>query len=161
MLRNSSVTDFLSYGDDPLVQEGAGHRAFLRDRGLPRQVITIFRAAPVLRSAPAAVPGVVIGYSREDDEIVADLDSGRVWLAASFRPGAPILVNAHLPAFVQSLVEVAARYPFYPPDRDPEQAQRAADELRTLLEEIDPESTKDPDGFWAAFLDDVAVGDYA
>jgi hypothetical protein len=156
-----SVVDFVSYGDDPLVREGAGIRALLRDSGVPRKVITIFRAAPVLRPAPPGLLGVVIGHSREEDEIVVDLDSGRVWLAASFRPGAPILVNAGLAAFVRSLVEVAARHPFYPPDRDPEQAERAADELRDLLEDIDPESTKDPDGFWAAFLDDVAVGDYA
>ncbi|HEX2286571.1 MAG TPA: SUKH-4 family immunity protein, partial [Mycobacterium sp.] len=128
------MADFVTYGDDPLVREGAGYRAFLRDQGLPGQVITIFRAAPTLRPAPPGVPGVVIGHSREGDDVVADLDSGRVWLCASFRPGAPILINASLPAFVESLVEVAARYPFYPPDRDPEQAEQAADGLRAVLE---------------------------
>lgn len=140
--------------------------AFLRGTGLPRKVITIFEAAPAAGKRCALlggreIAGITLGHSREQDEIFLDFESGRVWLLASWRPDQPILVNSSLRAFVDSLMLAAARYPFYPPDRDLDDAERAEGALRDALEEIDESSTGDPDGFWSAFLDDVANGDYA
>lgn len=127
--------------------------------GLPARVITIFVAKP--HPFPAArnfgdreLPGIVLGHSREEDELFLDFVDAKVWLLHTWGSGQPILVNRTLSAFVTSLVVAGERYPF-PDVEDSEQ------ELRRLLAEIDEAALDDPDGFWCAFLDDVAVGDYS
>jgi hypothetical protein len=139
---------------------------FLHDRGLPRKVITIFTAAPDAGKRSVLindreVTGVVLGYSREQDDIFLDFESGKVWLLASWGANRPIPVNENLHAFAKSLALVGSRYPFYPAGRDLDDAEQAEESLRVALEEIDELSTVDPDGFWSAFLDDVGNGDYA
>lgn len=140
--------------------------AFLHDTGLPRKVITIFEAAPGIGKRSAVfedreIGGITLGLSREQDEIFLDFESGRVWLLVSWGSNEPVLVNESLRAFVESLILVDSIYPFYPPDRDLDIAERAEDALRCALEGIDDASTADPDGFWSTFLDDVGNGDYA
>jgi hypothetical protein len=139
--------------------------AYLVEHGLPRQAITIFRAATKIETAHVFLDGsytagVVLGESREEDDIFLDGASGRVWLLRSWGDTSPVMVNAALPWFVESLAWVHGRYPFYPHNRDLDDAEEAEQEIRHALESIDPASTAEPDGFWCAFLDDVAVGDY-
>ena len=160
------TVDFVRYGADAVEGCSPEAIAFLTERGVPREVITIFRAAPqpVRMSATLngrEVGGTVIGLSREDDEIFLEDDTGRVFLLASWGPGKAILVNDSIQAFVESLVMVQSRYPFYPPGSDLDTAEHAEESLRESLEKVDETATADPDGFWSAFLDDVAIGDYS
>jgi hypothetical protein len=140
-------------------------RRFLEDHGVPRTVLTIFRAVdgllvPSCSDLGYSVNGVTIGYSREDDEICIDSDTGQVFLLASWSPAAPLVVNRDIAAFVDSLVMLNGMLPLYGVDRDLDASEAAADRLRFELQRLDSTSTEDPNGFWSAFLDDVAVGDY-
>jgi len=151
--------DFVRYSGSP--PSGCPPRVWeeLCDTGLPARVITIFVAQP--QPSPAArqlgdreVDGIVLGHSREEDELFLDFTAAQVWLLHTWGSGQPILVNRTLPAFVASLLAADERYPF-PATEDSDQ------ELRELLAGIDEAALDDPDGFWRAFLDDVAVGDYS
>jgi len=160
------MTDFVRFDARAVDGFPTAVAEVLLERGLPRRVITIFTAASSVAGNSRSfgkreVDGLVVGFSREDDELFVDFESGRVWLLASWGAGEPILTNGDLRSFVDSLVLVESRYPFYPPDRDLDIAEQAEESLRGALEEIDSASTADPDGFWSAFLDDVASGDYA
>ena len=140
-------------------------RRFLEDRGVPQAVLTIFRAAeglfvPSYADLWCSVSGVAIGYSREDDEIYISSDTGQVLLLASWSPAAPLVVNRDIVAFVDSLVMLNGMLPLYGVDRDLDASEAAADRLRFELQRLDMTSMEDPNGFWSAFLDDVAVGDY-
>ena len=73
----------------------------------------------------AELAGVVIGLSREDDEIILDETGDPNLLLASWRSGAPILVNDSIPAFMESFDLVQSMYPFYPPGSDLDIAERA------------------------------------
>ncbi|SCL20765.1 SUKH-4 immunity protein [Micromonospora rhizosphaerae] len=133
--------------------------------GLPKIAINIFKPSlqPVPVSAEVAggrTGGIVIGYSREGAELYLDFESENVWLLWR-GDSSHTVVNTSLGAFRESLLQVDARYPFYPSNRNLEMAEEAEAELRQILVEIDGIATADPDGFWSAFLDDVAVGDYA
>ena len=133
--------------------------------GLPKKVITIFKASPepVLASANLdghRTNGIVLGYSREDQELYLDFDSGKVWRLWVEDSG-HMIVNRSLQAFRESLIWVDARYPFHPSDRTLDAAWVAEQAIRQALVDIDDTATAEPDGFWSAFLDDVAVGDYA
>ncbi|WP_373301086.1 SUKH-4 family immunity protein [Streptomyces griseoloalbus] len=81
-------------------------------------------------------------------------------LLASWSPAAPLVVNRDIAAFVDSLVMLNGMLPLYGVDRDLDVSEAAADRLRFELQRLDSTSTEDPNGFWSAFLDDVAVGDY-
>ncbi|WP_250008183.1 SUKH-4 family immunity protein [Actinoplanes sp. M2I2] len=155
----------MKIGADALEGCPAEAKAFLQETGLPLSVITIFQAdaEPARTSVTIGgrtVDGLVLGHSREEDPLFLDYADGAVWLLASWRPAAPIPVNAGVTAFVESLALVASAYPFYPADADLDDAGSAEDRLRESLETIDVVSTADPDGFWSAFLNDVGVGDY-
>ncbi|MFI1652284.1 SUKH-4 family immunity protein [Streptomyces avidinii] len=132
---------------------------------IPREVMTIFKAVgnphpPEGKGCDYSVNGVVIGYSREGDQICLDLDTGRVLLLASWHPESPLVVNGDLDAFTQSLRALVALSPLYGDTSDLDDAERAEARVRNAIEEIDATSTVEPDGFWSAFLDDVGVGDY-
>lgn len=138
---------------------------YLMEHGLPRQAVTIFRAARKIETAHVCLDGtdtagVVLGKSREGDSIFLDGTSGRVWLLRLWGDASPTMVNTTLSRFVESLAWIHARYPFYPHNCDLDDAEEAEHEIRHALESMDPASTAEPDGFWCAFLDDVAVGDY-
>jgi hypothetical protein len=152
-------TEGLPSGTAPAVEE------FLRERGVPTQVITIFQAADALHGLETddgkPRPGIVIGYSREEEQIYVDPASGQVFLLASWAGDVPLIVNRDLPSFAASLAYIAERYPFTLPVKDVESASLLSDELRAHLVEIDPTCVLEPDGFWAPFLEDVAVGDYS
>ncbi|MGW8883918.1 SUKH-4 family immunity protein [Streptomyces sp. NPDC055749] len=140
-------------------------RRFLEDHGVPQAVLTIFRAVdrpfvPSCAGLGYSVNGVTIGYSREDDEICISSDVGQVLLLASWSPSAPLVVNRDIAAFVDSLATLNGMLPLYGIDRDLDVSEAAADRLRFELQRLDTTSTEDPNGFWSAFLDDVAVGDY-
>jgi hypothetical protein len=160
------MMDYVKFEADAVEGCPSEARVFLQEPGLPRKVITIFEAASEI--APKStdfngrkIDGIALGSSRERDELFLDFEGGRVWLLASWRTNSPILVNCSVRSFVESLALVESMYPFYPSDRDLDMAEGAADSLRVALEGIDIMSTADPDGFWSAFLDDVANGDYA
>ncbi|MFD5780692.1 SUKH-4 family immunity protein [Streptomyces sp. NPDC126933] len=140
-------------------------RRFLEDHGVPRAVLTIFRAVeepfvPSCAELAYSVNGVAIGYSREDDEICISSDTGQVLILASWSPAAPLVVNRDIAAFVDSLIMLNGMLPLYGVDRDLDVSEAAADRLRFELQRLDVTSTEDPNSFWSAFLDDVAVGDY-
>ncbi|MCX5122907.1 SUKH-4 family immunity protein [Streptomyces sp. NBC_00347] len=132
---------------------------------IPREVMTIFRAVqsphrPEGDDFEYVMNGVVLGHSREDDEICLDLDTGRILLMASWHPESPLVVNTDLEAFAKSLQTLLALSPLYGDTADLDDAERAEARVRNAIEEIDATSTIDPNGFWSAFLDDVGVGDY-
>src|SRR5262249_2793097 len=129
--------------------------AYLLEHGLPRKVGTIFSAAT--RSAKSSrvfndqeVDGIVLGFSGDHLEICLDFRVGKVWLLAPWRPDQPILVNSSVRAFGEALEAVASM-----------DADSSEESFRKALEDIDAESTADPEGFWPAFLEAVAIGDYA
>ncbi|WP_194904821.1 SUKH-4 family immunity protein [Catenulispora rubra] len=139
--------------------------ATLQGRGLPEHVLTIFRAVDQLRGPSTAdldydVDGWVIGYSREDDELCLDRASHRVLLLATWRPDAAIAVNDSLTSFVDCLDAVLGMAPFYPQGVDMRVSIDVARSVRDVIDGIDRVATLDPDGFWGAFLDDLANGDY-
>jgi hypothetical protein len=157
--------EFVTYGGEP--PRGCPNVVWddLCETGLPKKVVNIFEASPqpVLISADLGggrTDGIVLGYSREGAELYLDFESGGVWLLWQGDLGRTV-VNRSLSAFRESLLQVDARYPFYPSNRTLEVAWRAEEALRQILVEIDDIATANPDGFWSAFLDDVAVGDYA
>src|ERR1700754_4790520 len=146
------MTDYVKPGAGSLEGCPAEARTFLLERGLPRKVGTMFAAAT--RSAKTSriingqeVDGIVLGFSGDHCELCLDFKVGKVWLLAPWRPDDPILVNTTVQAFAASLELVTSM-------------DASVDALRTALEEIDSESTSDPEGFWPAFLEEVAIGDY-
>lgn len=157
--------EFLTYSGEmpPGCPEGVWSE--LCRTGLPSVRVNIFTPAkrPVLISAGSEgtqADGILLGYSRENVELYLEFRSGNVLLLWPQEEGRAV-VNTSLSAFRESLVQVDARYPFYPKDRDLDMAQDAEEALRRILTEIDGAATADPDGYWSSFLEDVAVGDYA
>ncbi|MFJ8020355.1 SUKH-4 family immunity protein [Streptomyces sp. NPDC096311] len=137
----------------------------LEERGVPGAVLTIFRAvgSPYIASCAGMgyrIKGLVVGFSREDDEICVDLETGRVLLLASWSPASPLQVNRDIFSFVKSLVELQDILPLCGRERDLDDAEVAEMKIRAQLQRIDPLSIEDLNGFWGAFLDDVGVGDY-
>jgi hypothetical protein len=139
--------------------------SYLVEHGLPRHAITIFRATAIIDTVRVVLDGnytagVVLGRSREDDAILLNGIDGRVWLHRTWGDASPLLVNSTLPWFAESLALVHSRFPFYAHNCDLDDAEEAERTIRRALESIDPASTAEADGFWCAFLDDVAAGDY-
>lgn len=142
--------------------------AFLRDQGLPTRVATIFRAAEALhplepdeKDDRPLPDGIVVGYSQEDDELFVSPSSGEVRLYASRRDAPTSPVNRDLASFAACLRLVAQSHPFTLEVNDIEHASAFADALRARLVAVDPSCVAEPDGYWALFLEDVAVGDYS
>ncbi|MFJ6900189.1 SUKH-4 family immunity protein [Streptomyces hokutonensis] len=157
--------EFVKYGEGIPSVVRDDLRNYLEWNGIPRNVLTIFRAADSLRIALGAgveyhINGLVVGFSREDEEICVDLDNGRVFLLADWSPTSPLQVNRDIYSFVESLVALQGMLPLYGRDRDLDESATAEVRVRAQLERIDPISIEDPNSFWSAFLDDVAVGDY-
>lgn len=69
-------------------------------------------------------------------------------------------VNSTLDQFLTSVKRIISRFPFYSEEADPAEFEDVANELESILLEIDPGSIVD-DGFWSTFIDDVRLGDYA
>jgi SUKH-4 immunity protein len=69
-------------------------------------------------------------------------------------------VNSSLDQFSTSVKKVISRFPFYSEGVDPAEFEEVANELESILLEIDSSSIMD-DGFWSTFIEDVRVGDYA
>ncbi|WP_436532766.1 SUKH-4 family immunity protein [Actinoplanes sp. HUAS TT8] len=136
----------------------------LCDVCLPRVRINLF--TPALNLMPVStkideilVEGIFLGHNLGGAEFFLEYISGSVWLGLPWEFDS-LLVNSSLVAFRQSLLQVDSRCPFKF-SGEIESAWVAADELRELLVEIDPKSMEDLYGYWPAFLEDVAVGDYS
>ncbi|MFD5678698.1 SUKH-4 family immunity protein [Streptomyces bacillaris] len=114
--------------------------------------------ACVTRISLSCDTGVTINYSREDDEVCIDSGTGPALLLALRSPAAPLVMNRGIVAFADSLVMLNGMLPLYGADRDLDASEAAADRLRFELQHLDSTSTEDPNSFWSAFLDDVAVG---
>jgi hypothetical protein len=107
------MTDYVKPGAGSLEGCPSEARAFLLERGLPRNVGTMFAAAT--RSAKTSrvingqeVDGIILGFSGDHCELCLDFKVGKVWLLAPWRPDDPILVNTTVQAFAESLEVVAS-----------------------------------------------------
>jgi hypothetical protein len=146
------MTDYVKPGAGALDGCPADAREFLLEHGLPRRVGTIFAAAT--RSARTSryfggreIDGIVLGFSAEHCELALDYEQSKVWLLAPWKPDAPILVNSSVQKFAECLGLAA-------------DAEADIESLRTALTTIDSATTEDPDSFWPAVLESMAMGDY-
>lgn len=69
-------------------------------------------------------------------------------------------VNSDIDRFSRSVEAVISSFPFYGEDDDLEEREAVATGIRTTLLSIDPLAIEHH-SFWATFVDDLIVGDYA
>jgi hypothetical protein len=128
--------------------------------GVPRQLIG--REYVVLDRAECLAPdgAVAFGTSGLHGRICLEPATGAVVQAPSQDDPARNTVNASLMLFTTCVALALAHFPFYDEDNGPKEWEAAAEKLRRLLARTDPTTAK-PNGFWATFVDDVAIGDYS
>ncbi|MFY4722190.1 SUKH-4 family immunity protein [Streptomyces sp. LaBMicrA B280] len=102
---------------------------------------------------------VAIATSGLCGRIAVDLARGHVVQIPEIEAVATHHVNTDLDSFRRCAAAVIARFPFCAED-DEEGFEEVAEELRGLISVID-ETALAHNGFWEAFCDDVAMGDYA
>jgi SUKH-4 immunity protein len=100
-----------------------------------------------------------LGTFDDDFGFYLDPSSGQVYFGMVGQDD-PAPVNQTMPLFAESAALVAESFPFYADGAEPEECMMAAQRLAEALEEIDPTSQLNPDGFWNSFVHDVSIGDY-
>jgi hypothetical protein len=93
--------------------------------------------------------------------ICVDMLNGRVVQQQLHDDSPPRFVNSTLAAFRDCVERVIACFPFYDSGSDLESRSAASERIADEIRRTDTAALDDPDGFWAMFLTDVEVGDYA
>lgn len=92
-------------------------------------------------------------------DVGVEADSGHVVELLLADPSSPrVFVNSSLSAFADTIEAIVGRFPFYDTDDDQRAIDIAADDLITIIAEIDPPAAE-PDRYWSTFVDDVRMGD--
>jgi SUKH-4 immunity protein len=140
----------------------AGIRREFEEFGLPDRLVGFEYA---LRSEP-----VVVDSQGERDLWFADcgphvavhveLLSGRVLTTKRKGPPDRLLVNSSVHLFRECIEIVSSRFPFYDDDAEIERIESVADGIEELISGIDEIALRD-DGFWATYISDMRIGDYA
>lgn len=87
-------------------------------------------------------------------EVVEFLDLGKP------SSSSPVLVNSSLAFFTKTVQSAIARFPYYSASDSSETKERVSAALGEVILEIDRRAM-DRGRFWATFVDDVAMGDFA
>ncbi|MEU5696345.1 SUKH-4 family immunity protein [Actinosynnema sp. NPDC020468] len=140
--------------------------AWLVDPGVPRRFFgaeyRVLAEAVVLSGAHAGL--VAFASCGEEGRLCVERPTGRVVLVPRVGAEGFGVVNGSVRAFVDSVAFVVGRFPYYSGDGDfaelldSEEFERVAEELRFGLLDVDETALDDPDGVWAAFLEDVGMG---
>jgi hypothetical protein len=120
----------------------------------------------------AARPLVWFGTFGLASHLCLEPETGQVVCVVGFEPALPhvngpawmdtrpAFVNSTLASFVASVRAVTDRFPFYSRSGSDADFDAAARDVARIVASVDPAAI-DPDTFWATFVDDVAIGDWA
>jgi len=153
--------ELVSVASDP------GVPAHLRDRlqkvGVPIGLIGYeYRALESATHLSEVETGGVVAFGKSGlfGRICVDVETAAIVYISSERSLHSTYVNSDIDLFVQCVAAVIEEFPFYDEDDGDEEFTRAADDLKVMLAGIDGTALVHS-GFWHAFCDDVAMGDYA
>jgi SUKH-4 immunity protein len=127
----------------------------LLSRGVPKDLVGAYGAAD--RAVLLGKDLVCFGEGLPGGRICLEVPGGAVVQVFDQEPGVRRLVNSNLDLFKESAKAVIERFPFY--DEDSEDFTAAADDVRAIVEGIDPPAIADT-GFWETFTDDIEMGIY-
>jgi len=127
-------------------------------KGVPKDLVGTYRVAE--RATLVAADLVCFGESGPDGRICLEVPGGAVVRVWDHNPSVRRLVNSDLGLFSSCVKAVIERFPFYQQDSELEQWTAAANDIRTIVADIDPPAIADT-GFWESFTDDIEMGDYS
>jgi hypothetical protein len=146
-----------------LLPEGGSKevRTYLGTVGLPAE--TLLFAADLSGGDPYVTTAgqslLCIGSFSDDFRFYVDIDTGSVYFGLDDDPS-PSFANSNLTAFVECLLEVDRRYPFYAISDSLDVKRQAGQGILEFIRAEDSMAVDIGDGFWNSFVDDVSVGDY-
>lgn len=135
-------------------------RSFLASEGLPADHELFDASVATVEEHASGRAFLFVGEIKGVERYGIDIASGVV-VAVNVHDSSVWFVNASVRQFALSLEAFTERFPFGTTDAEQEDLERAADEFRVRLLEIDLAALDEDPGHWHGLLHDIAIGDYS
>jgi hypothetical protein len=129
----------------------------LLSAGVPKSLVGSYDAAE--RATVLAKDLVCFGDGLPGERICLEVPSSAVVHVFDLNPSVRRLVNSNLDLFRACAKAIIERFPFYDEESEDGAETVAANDVRAIVERLDPPVIADT-GFWETFTDDIEMGNY-